>query len=206
MLPRLSPSVLLLAAAGAALAPAAKRAHPGPPPATRFAHADGPPPGHTGGFGEPTCWVCHDGEPLNAPAGALTVDGLPETYEPGRAYLLTVVLRHPSLRRAGFQLAARVAGGEYRGLQAGTLRPAGPGITVVWEARRGVAYAQHADPVVREAGEARWLVRWEAPASALGPVVVHLAANAANDDNSPIGDLIYTATAQSAPPVRGRRP
>jgi len=61
--------------------------------AARAANYDGPPVAHTGGFGEPTCQACHQGEPLNAPGGSLRIEGLPQRYEPGRAYTLTMVLR-----------------------------------------------------------------------------------------------------------------
>jgi hypothetical protein len=38
----------------------------------------------------------------------------------------------------------------------------------------------------------RWTFRWTAPADAPGRAVVfHVAANAANDDDSPLGDFIY---------------
>ena len=49
---------------------------------------DGPPIAHTGGFGEPTCRVCHQGQPLNAAGGTLRVEGLPGRYEAGRTYEL----------------------------------------------------------------------------------------------------------------------
>ncbi len=41
---------------------------------------------------------------------------------------------------------------------------------------------------------AHWRIRWTAPAHPRGAVVFHLAANAANDDESPLGDFIYTMT------------
>ena len=52
-------------------------------------------------------------------------------------------------------------------------------------------------------GAASWTVEWRAPATAApaGPtaVVFHAAANAANDDASEFGDLIYTASATTRP-------
>src|SRR3989442_11863996 len=84
----------------------------------RKANYDGPPVAHTGGFGEPTCRACHQDEPLNAPGGSLRIEGLPRRYEPGRAYMLTVVLRRSGLGRAGFELSTRVADGQEAGSQA----------------------------------------------------------------------------------------
>ena len=51
-----------------------------------------PPPGHTGGFGEPTCVICHQGSDLNAFGGGVTIEGLPSEYVQGARYLLTVLL------------------------------------------------------------------------------------------------------------------
>jgi hypothetical protein len=47
----------------------------------------------------------------------------------------------------------------------------------------------------------RWLFRWTAPSESGGPVVFHVAANAANFDDSPLGDFIY-ATSIAVPPQR----
>ena len=39
--------------------------------------------------------------------------------------------------------------------------------------------------------ETRWVLRWQSPAAAAGDVLIHVAANAANYDDSPLGDFIY---------------
>ncbi len=56
-------------------------------------NADGPPVGHTGGFGEPTCQGCHLGNQLNAPGGMLGVEGIPAAYMPNERYRITIVLQ-----------------------------------------------------------------------------------------------------------------
>jgi hypothetical protein len=43
-----------------------------------------------------------------------------------------------------------------------------------------------------------WTVEWEAPPAG-GAVIFHAAANAANDDSSPLGDFIYTVEARATP-------
>jgi putative ABC transport system ATP-binding protein len=63
--------------------------------------------GHTGGFGEPTCVICHIGDVENAYGGSVAILGLPEAYEPGAVYALSVVLRAEETTVAGFQLSAR---------------------------------------------------------------------------------------------------
>ena len=47
-------------------------------------------------------------------------------------------------------------------------------------------------------GTARWTVVWTAPPGRL-PVTFHVAANAADNDESARGDYIYTASASSKP-------
>ncbi|GIW52725.1 MAG: hypothetical protein KatS3mg081_2080 [Gemmatimonadales bacterium] len=163
-------------------------------------YAEGPPPGHTGGFGEPTCAQCHFGAELNTPPGKLELSGLPDAYAPGETYRLTVELRHPEARRAGFQIAVRYLEGAQQGSQAGKLVSLDSRVQVVVDSN-GVAYAEHTQSgsSLTEAGVARWVLTWRAPEAPGGPVVFHAAANAANDDASEFGDLIYTA-AVSIPP------
>jgi len=179
-------------AAAAAAAPLVPPPGAAPRPA-RAVNGDGPPPAHTGGFGEPTCLECHEGGPLNDPDGALTLEGVPDRFTRGRRYDLTVALRHPALARAGFELSVRYAGGSATGRQAGRLVAGSPGVGVTLDTARAVVYAHQiaAAAGVESAGQARWSLRWEAPRTPTGAVVFHVAANAANDDNSPFGDLIY---------------
>lgn len=155
---------------------------------------DGPPPAHTGGFGEPTCRVCHAGAALNDPGGDLVVAGAPTTYESGRTYELEVILRRAGMLRAGFQLAARFQGVGMvpGGAAAGVLAPADDRAAVVPHPASGVPYLGHAaaGTEVRDSA-ARWRFRWTAP-DVVAPVVFHIAANAANDDGSPLGDFVYT--------------
>lgn len=149
----------------------------------------GAPAGTTGGFGEPTCAQCHFGGELNDPAGALAIEGLPERYTPGRAYRLIVRLRRPQMAAAGFQLSARTAAGA----QAGTLAAEGGAAAVKVETAAGIHYAGHTEPGTRlaEPGAAEWPVVWTAPAAPAGPVTFSAAANAADDDRSPLGDHVY---------------
>ena len=55
----------------------------------------------------------------------------------------------------------------------------------------GVEYVQHSAAGVPADGEmAEWTFRWTAPAES-GSVVLHVAANSGNGDNSPLEDLVY---------------
>jgi hypothetical protein len=166
-------------------------------------YKDGPPPAHTGGFGEPTCRQCHADAELNDAGGSLVVAGAPGTYEPGRSYDLTVTLRRAGMLRAGFQLAVRFAEGDRAGTQAGTLAPADQCAKVLRDTLSGVLYAEHTLAGTAVTGDsARWVLRWTAPGTSGHPIVLHVAANAANDDDSPFGDFVYARAVQV--PVRRR--
>lgn len=169
----------LLAAAASLAAAGSARVH-------GRAYPYGAPPASTGGFGEPTCLMCHFGGELNDPAGSLAIEGLPARYAPGQAYRLIIRLRRPEMAVAGFQLSARTAAGA----QAGTLAPADTR-TQVQPGTGGVTYAGHTELGSRPAspGAAEWTVVWTAPAA--GPVSFHASANAADDDRSPLGDHVY---------------
>jgi len=163
----------------------------------------GPPPGHTGGFGEPTCRACHSDAGLNEPGGELTVSGAPAQYEPGQTYQLEVVLRRAGMLKGGFQLAARFAEGPAAGAQAGVLAPTDARAIVTWDTLTQVSYIEHNLAGTALTGDAgHWIVRWTAPATATRAVAFNVAGNAANDDDSPLGDFIYTTALRVAPAAR----
>jgi hypothetical protein len=184
------------------------------------AYLTGPPPGHTGGFGEPDCTACHFDAPVNPEGGELRVDGLPDRYAPGAAYRLHVTLEVRGLRRAGFQLAARFGEGNRLGASAGTLTSKDSTVQIVPAEGDGgngaeemddapdVHYAQHTRvgtglPARASPARYAWTVRWTAPEEPEGPVLFHAAANAANDDASEFGDRIFTLETVVRPPEGG---
>ncbi len=181
-------------------------------PATAL-HAAGPPPGHTGGFGEPTCHECHLEFDLNLD-GRLTVEGLPEAYRAGESYLVTVALRSTEMARAGFQAAARFQSPTKAGAQAGVLAPLNGETCVAVDTLIGVQYVQHSLEAVEVAdpGFVSWSFEWRAPEGG-GSVSFHASANSANGDDSPLGDLVYTTSVslsaeigQPGAPARSHEP
>jgi hypothetical protein len=173
------------------------------------AYREGPLPRMTGGFGEPTCRSCHFDNPQNDPGGALSIDGIPSSFVAGREYAITVTVRRPGLARAGFEMTARFASGPREGEQAGKFRATGDRLQIVFAPGASVQYIQHTKTgsLAPAHGQARWTFAWTAPpstSSGQGPgggrVVFHAAANASNDDASPLGDFIYTMERASAAP------
>lgn len=163
-------------------------------PRLRLPHAEAPPAGVTGGFGEATCVSCHIGNDINAYGGRVRLEGLPDAYEPGREYVLTVDLAAEETSVAGFQLAARFTDGPERGENAGMLQPVD--VRTAISDSLGIRYL-HQTPEgsrTRDSSGSSWSVAWSAPASG-GRVALHLAANSGNGDNSPLGDLVYTSEA-----------
>ena len=171
-----------LVSAGASASPSGGDGRPAP----GVMHAEGPPLGHTGGFGEPTCRICHAEYDLNLPGGSVRLEGWPETYGPGERYTLTVVLEAEAKSRAGFQLAIRADDGA----QAGRLEAIDDRVAVHDSA--AVFYAQQTvrSSDVEDGRTASWTIVWTAP-DGDATVRADVAANSANGDNSPFGDLIY---------------
>ena len=177
-------SIAAFAFGAADAAPAALRAHP--------PMRDMPPLAHTGGFGEPTCIACHFDFELNDPAGSIAIDGAPARYAPGTRYRLTITVRHSALKLAGFELSARFAAGPDSGKQAGTLSVTDDRAGVSTEDATRIQYAHHlrSGTTPLSPGLGRWTVEWTAPTAGSGPVAIHVAGNAADDNDSPLGDYI----------------
>jgi hypothetical protein len=154
------------------------------------AYPDGPPPGTTGGFGEPTCVSCHFASTPDT-LGSLALHGLPPALEPGRTYELIVELAREDMAAAGFELSARFACGPARGRQAGAFRKPGDDVAVTREAGVDYVHQTLAGSAPSTPGRARWRIEWTAPVGRSVAVRFHVAANAANGDESPLGDRVY---------------
>ena len=171
-------------------------------PVFLLGYADGPPPAVTGGFGEADCQECHFGSPLNDPKRTLSLEGIPTSYQPGNIYPLTIRFNPPAAS-AGFELSVRFTEGARAGVQAGRLSATGDQVKVIQavsdsetsESSAGhlIQYAVHTE-TGNHPGQEGWTIHWAAPDSTGGPVAFHVAANAANGDDSPFGDFIYATS------------
>jgi hypothetical protein len=139
-----------------------------------------------------SCYQCHWDNPLNDPAGQISLSGIRETYYPGERYLITVAIAHPELVKGGFQMSARFEDGR----NAGAFRNVDELTAAVPDEDGRITYIQHTAMGSRKVpgGKAQWEVEWTAPVGTGARVIFHLAANASNGDASPLGDFIYTTT------------
>jgi hypothetical protein len=166
------------------------------------AFKEGPYPNVAGGFGEQTCHLCHLDNPMNAAGGAVVLDGIPPAFTAGRTYPVTITIRREGLRRGGFEIAARFAGGRQKGRQAGTWRLVDARAQLIPGAvDKALTFVQHNQTGSRAAtpGANTWTIEWTAPPAATGAVQFNVAANAANNDDSPLGDYIYVKAVRSSP-------
>ena len=167
-------------------------------------YAESAPLGFSSGFSEQSCHACHFHADPNSGPGRVTIAGVPEHFVAGERYPLTVTLTRPEMKLAGFQLTARFKDG---GGQAGTLAPA-PGE----EARIGIdvlgdvqyANQRRQGAAIDAPDSTRWSLVWTAPSS-VGPVVFHVAANAADADETAEGDYVHTAAVDALPVGSGPR-
>ncbi|MDT8367961.1 MAG: choice-of-anchor V domain-containing protein [Longimicrobiales bacterium] len=184
-----SPSIGVMGALGG-LAIVVAMAGPSP----SGTHPDAPPPAHTGGFGEPTCQVCHAEYGLDPEGMRVLLVGVPVRVEPESVHRIGVVVRAEGTVVAGFQLAARRPDGR----QAGRLRAVDDRVRItIGDTPAGEVSFAHQTALGTEGEsrvESRWTVEWTAPGTPTD-VVWNVAGNSANGDNSPFGDLVGLASA-----------
>jgi len=144
-------------------------------------------PSVTGGFGELSCHSCHFDGDLNPKSGKVELLGLPNVIKSGYTYDIEVLLSHPQLVKAGFQLSSRLVDGSQHGYFTSQ-----DNLTLVQSSADGkIQYMNHSEKgSVGYKEKAVWKFRWTA-GDIVGDVVFNLAANAANGDDSEFGDNIF---------------
>lgn len=149
-------------------------------PVTAFALPDETPWGRADGE---ACHDCHFGHPVEEPSGALELDGLPERFVTGETYRLVLELDTPEMRRAGFRVIAHASGGPPGRFEA---------VDAATETDGDRVRSTLAGSALDEPGRARWTFHWHAPETApAGAIELEISANAADDDASPLGDVIH---------------
>jgi hypothetical protein len=171
-------------------------------PLAASAFKEGPYPNVTGGFGEQSCHLCHLDNPVNAPGGSVKLDGIPAVFRAGETYPITVTISRDGMRRGGFEIGARFASGKQKGKQAGAWKPLDARVQLIpGAADKVLTFVQHnlAGSRVTTTGANTWTIEWIAPQSPAAPVQFNVAANASNNDDSPLGDYIYVKMVRSTP-------
>ena len=167
-----------------------------------YAFATGPDPRYTGAPGDDklACTdACHTGAPLNGGGGKVEVQfANGQTYIPGVAQTLTIVITDGVAKVYGFQMTARLDSDQING-QAGDFTAGAQQIVLCNDgslkgnsgcrANAAVQFIEHNLPFKSNT----IAVNWTPPTTNVGNVHIYIAANAANGDATNQGDHIYTA-------------
>ncbi len=171
------------------------------------ASSGGPPPGSTGAPGEETCMACHGTRRTEHPDSGLFIAGLPEHYEPGKTYDVTVTVSEPGRLRWGFQATVLDESGRSAG---DFLIPDPTRLQIVTGEIDGRErrYVQHTEEGTQlgtlDAGN--FTFGWTAPESDVGDVTLYAAGNAANGNFSQSGDRIHLAQVTIRKPLPVEEP
>jgi hypothetical protein len=166
-------------------------------PSPLLAYSSGPPDGYGGNppYYE-NCTTCHFSYDPNSGDGSLQLLGLPDGFAPGETYSLEVRLADPDQIRWGFELTV-LDDADFLS-SGGQIVVTDPGNTQLSEDGEGtVDYLKHTLGGTQWGladGPAFWSFDWTAPSADVGSVTFYVAGNAANGDESFIGDYIYVST------------
>ncbi len=162
------------------------------------ASATGPSASHTNAPGEGNCTACHASFPIDSGTGSFAVSGLPANYLPNQQIPVTVTVSQMNAVIFGFQLTAI----DSQGRRVGTFTlPAQtpPEMQIVQGIVGGQPrdYIEHTvdglfDP--NQFDTKSWTFTFNTPPQRAGKISFYAAGNAANSDNTPDGDYIYTTS------------
>jgi uncharacterized protein (TIGR03437 family) len=152
------------------------------------------------------CSACHsdNGASNSDPRGSIKIEAT--TYKPGIPQIIRVTVQHPEAKRWGFELTARQVTDETK--QAGTFTATQdirvrcddtspvPDVGTAPPCGGTREFATHTEGITRTGanGSKTFEIEWTPPPSEVGAVIIYAAGNAANDNNLPTGDHIYTTT------------
>jgi hypothetical protein len=156
---------------------------------TVWSFSGGPPDGATGAPGEVLCTDCHTSFPANSGDGQLTLLGLPDAFDPGQTYTLTVSLADPGQQRWGFELAVK----DDNDQEAGTITVT-DAVNTQASVTGGITYLKHTSTGTQNGtpdGPVTWSFDWTAPSKGRQVAIFYAAGNAANGNGNNQGDYIY---------------
>jgi hypothetical protein len=156
-----------------------------------LAYPDGPPDGFAGNPPSfMSCVLCHGDFDVNSGDGGLEILGLPSAYAAGATYDLMVRLRDPDQIRWGFELTVMGPGD----LAAGSLTVTDATNTQLSDnpgtdpdfLKQTLTGTQNGTPD----GPVTWSFKWTAPSA--NTATFYVAGNAANANEAPDSDYVYT--------------
>lgn len=164
------------------------------------ASVSGPAPTFTNAPGETNCTVCHGDFPVNSGTGNISITGLPPNYSPGQEIPLTVTVSQSDAVIYGFSLTAIDAAGDKVGTY--ILPTENPPTLRIQQGFVNTSIRDYVSHTVNGVtptifGTKSWTFTWKAPTLRAGKVGFYAAGNAANSDNSPTGDRIYTTSSST---------
>lgn len=167
------------------------------------AFSSGAPSKVSGAPGEKTCNSCHLGG--NPGSGKVQIEIVNASgYTPGQTLRMRVLINDDSARRWGFELTARAD--KSSETAAGSFKEADDNTQVLLD---GVLqYVTHTSSGTRPnaRGQVTFEVDWTPPSTDLGQISFYVAANAANGNNNPTGDTIYTGGLKISAATNAPRP
>lgn len=145
-------------------------------------YSSGAPTATSGAPGETSCAAggCHNSWENSGP-GSLTININPDNYVPGTVHSISVSIIDTSKVKYGFQLT----GVDQNGKTVGSFTSTGgllvqPGFEKQYVGHQGAGT------------NSSWSILWHAPANAVGEITFYASGNAADGDQTPNGDNIYT--------------
>ncbi|MEZ5402368.1 MAG: choice-of-anchor V domain-containing protein [Bryobacteraceae bacterium] len=167
----------------------------------------------TGAPGDENCTSCHTGAALNGGGGSVAIETPSgNIYTPGEKQTLLIRIADSTARRYGFEITARLASDRQNG-QAGSFAALDGNTQVKCDNGRNapcasasvVQFAQHTLTGYRSS-TGTYSVSWTPPETAVGPVILYVAGNAANGNGNNQGDHIYTTSMELTPAASGPKP
>lgn len=163
--------------------------------------------GATGSPGESACNKsgCHSGNPLNDPAGSITISAPTLTgwqYTPGQTYSVSVTVARIGVNLFGFAMESLTTAGANAGSFSITnaTETTTKSATISGNLRTSVVHKLNGGAT---ADSHTFNFNWTAPATNVGNITFYAAGNAANGNNLTSGDFIYTTSQVLTPAPLG---
>ncbi|MEO6168078.1 MAG: choice-of-anchor V domain-containing protein [Chitinophagales bacterium] len=155
-----------------------------------------PPLGYTAAPDEGDCTSCHYDTPLNGGTGniSLAFSGSSGVYLPGKTYTVTVTVTDVEQSPI---CCFEVTTLNSNNLCVGTYKLLAPDNTLIRKnPQNGRTYVtNYQTPLAYH----QWSYKWKAPPISTGPITIYATGNAGNNNQSPIGDHIYSTTLTVVP-------